>query len=191
MTSTIDQTTSGQFVHVTGEFEPRSDEMRRDRALFYATALSIFSAKIVRSFIAHCQKSSPNGAPAIADQTQSEAIKELACVLLLLALTEQREKQASWLNQFFDLTWNHTDKLFPQPQSRAILHSSKDFEPNLLSQITSMNLCHKLGLGSTSEDAAIYIDQLLENSQRFRGELLVFALAAPLDELDKYIQAAA
>jgi hypothetical protein len=191
MVGAVDQASSGKFVQVTQEFEPTSDESRRDRSLFFATALSIFCAKAIRALIHHCEKGSgqTNLMSKIPEEVQSEAIKELVCITLQVALLEQQEKEAPWLKQFFDDCWKVADQLFNVPSTTNILKNVSGMEPEDVCQIGSMNLCHKLGLGSTVEDASIYIAGLLANSQTFRGELLLFGLGAPMAELDKYIAA--
>jgi len=191
MTGSVEQRTSGQFHQVSPDFQPESDESRRDRALFFATALSIFCAKVIRSFISHCQPDEANPNPVdVSEVDQGQAIKELVCVTLLLALYEQQERESEWLKLFFKECWGRTDQLFNEPKSEDIISKVTGLEGDDLCQITSMTLCHKLGLGSTVEDAAIYISQLLVNSMRFRSELLIFSLGAPLEELDEYIASA-
>jgi hypothetical protein len=192
MVGAVEQASSGKFVHITPDFEPASDESRRDRALFFATALSIFCAKAIRSLIAHCEKGSgkANLMSDIPDDVQSEAIKELVCITLLVALLEQKERETEWLKRYFEDCWKVADQLFSSPPTPVILEALSGLAPDDLCQIGSMNLCVKLGLGSTVEDASIYIAALLASSQSFRAELLLFGLGAPIGELDKYISAA-
>jgi len=192
MVGAVEQASSENFVYVTPEFEPGSDESRRDRALFFATALSIFCAKAIRSLIAHCEKGSgkANLVSDIPDSVQSEAIKELVCITLLVALLEQKEREAPWLKRYFEDCWKVTDQLFSSPPTQQVVEALQGMGPEDLCQIGSMNLCVKLGLGSTVEDASIYIAGLLANSQSFRAELLLFGLGAPVAELDKYIAGA-
>jgi hypothetical protein len=189
MTGSVEQRTSGQFHQVSSDFQPESDESRRDRALFFATALSIFCAKVIRSFISHCQPTEANPVD-ISEVTQGHSIKELVCITLLLALYEQQERESDWLKLFFKECWGRTDQLFGEPKSEDVISQASGLEGDDLCQITSMTLCHKLGLGSTVQDASIYISQLLANSMRFRSELLIFSLGAPLEELDEYIASA-
>jgi len=192
MVGAVEQASSGKSIHVTPDFQPASDESRRDRALFFATAVSIFCAKAIKSLITHCEKGSgkTNLMADIPDDVQSEAIKELVCITLLVALMEQQERETVWLKAFFEDCWKVTDQLFSAPPTHMVVDALSGLGPEDLCQIGSMNLSVKLGLGGTVEDASIYIAALLAGSESFRAELLLFGLGAPIAELDKYISAA-
>jgi hypothetical protein len=184
-----DQTEIGKSV-ITAQFEPDSEQSRADRALFFATAVSMFCAKGIQALIAHCEKGSgqENLTSQISETTQGEAIKELVCLTLLIALLEQSNEEAPWLKSYFADCYKVTDQLFPLPLASSVVASAQGLGPEDICQISSMNLCYKLGLGATVEDASIYIGQLLTKSQGFRSELLRFTLTSPMDELDQYIK---
>src|SRR5215469_11831172 len=137
MVGAVDQASSGKFVQVTQEFEPVSDESRRDRALFFATALSIFCAKAIRALIHHCEKGTGKKdlMSGIPEEVQSEAIKELVCITLLVALLEQQEREAPWLRQYFDDCWKVADQLFGAPPTETVLNNLSGLEPEDLCQI--------------------------------------------------------
>lgn len=157
---------------------------------FFATAVSMFCTKGIQALVAHCEKGSgqDNLIGQISETTQGEAIKELVCLTLLIAHLEQNNDEASWLKPYFDDCYKVADQLFSNPLATSIVAGAQGLPPEDICQLSSMNLCHKLGLGATVEDASIYLGELLMKSRGFRSELLLFALRSPMNELDQYIQ---
>jgi hypothetical protein len=172
-----------------------ADEVKH-RALFFATALGISCSNLLKLYIEGCREKANregNASGATVEHSGPEfgaAVKELLCVSVWLTLLEQDSKVPDWMRNFALEAMADADKLYADPPARSVMESYDiTGGAESLFDAASLMLCTKLGLGSSSQDALIYLGQLLRDAKLDRSLLLATALRAPKDELDAKIAA--
>ncbi len=177
---------------VSFDLEPKSREDRWERAIFFATIISIECARLLVHCLNYCQA----GAGAKGSQSQGdmvrrrEALKEITCQSIFLSLVEQDGIDApAWLKEFVADSLAVSDKICAQPQSETIQKkyaAASGIEGNCLS--TALNVCHYLAMGEKKEDAVIYLSDCLKEQAPLRAACLSFALKASLSDRDQVIK---
>lgn len=174
--------------------QPATETELTERALFLSTALGMQCTHLVRAYVAHCEKHIKEGdqTPDVSREGFSEAVKEVLCLSIWMTLYEHAEAQADppeWFKAFLAQSLTLSDRLYPTPQAKELMAKYKLSDGvELACQLASMNVCHRLSLGSTAPDASIYLAQLLLQDEKKRAEILKTALTLPVSELDNLIQ---
>lgn len=173
--------------------KPQSPKDEADRALFFATGLGFLCSKTLKNYVEHCEQGAPSGQKAnLVPEEFNSAVKELLSISVWLTLFEHGDgAQIEWFKEFIIKTLAFADRLHPEPTSRSIMERY-EFGEGVLDtcQLASMNICHKLRLGATAPDAALFLGELMYRAAPDRDELLRFALTQTVDALDKRIQQA-
>lgn len=173
--------------------QPATERELVERALFFATALGMECTHLVRAYIAYCEDNSGPDAqqPEISKDGFSEAVKESLCLCIWLTLYEHAETEDSpeWFKTFLAEALTLCDRLYPTPTAKELMGKYKLSDGvELACQLASMNVCHRLQLGSTAPDASIHLASMLLASENRRAELLKLSLTLSVPQLDQMIQ---
>ncbi len=177
---------------------PASERESAERALFFATINGMESTRLLREYMNVCeQEFHANEAnknmpmPDISQNEFAEAVKELLCFSIWLALYEHAEAQTDppeWFKIFILQAIGLSDKLYPTPSATEIGDKYPLAEGvDMACQLLSMNMAHKLKLGATAPGASLHLSSLVQNNERVRAELMQIALTESIASLDTII----
>lgn len=181
---------------VTEKHRPADDTDFRARVLFLTAGIGILGSRLLKEYIDHCDKAvqEASGTPtetSITMDQYSTTVKELLTISIWLTLFEQAATRTlpAWFKDFVLACHNVADKVQPKPTSRETdeKYNLEAPVPEICTEV-SINLCMQLNLGSTANDALIYLGDLLARARAERAELLEFALTQPVAALDKRIK---
>lgn len=174
---------------------PESDQDRWRRALYFSTALGIRCLDLLSDYMRYCLRPNQQGMLPEYERDESnvtthhQAVKELIGLSIWLTLVDQLKSDVPpWLRDFFLDCWSAADKLYPEPSSHEIMNLYEDKVGTAkICESVSSRLCYKLKLEDTKGDACIKLGEMLEKAGPIRSDLLLYAMSAPLDALDKSI----
>lgn len=174
---------------------PENDQERWRRALYFSTALGIRCLDLLSDYMRYCL--SPNQYGLLPEYHRGDenaiahhqAVKELIGLSIWLTMVDQLGGDVpSWLRDFFLDCWASADKLYPEPSSHVIMNLYEDKLGTVkICESVSSRLCYKLKLEDTKGDACIKLGEMLSKAGPIRSDLLLYAMSAPLDALDKSI----
>jgi len=177
---------------------PATERESAERALFFATINGMESTRLLREYMNVCeQEFHSNEAnknlplPEVTQDEFAEAVKELLCFSIWLALYEHAEAQADppeWFKIFILQSIGLSDKLYPTPTATEVGDKYPLSEGVFMAcQLLSMNMAHKLKLGATAPGASLHLAALVQNNEQIRAELMYLALTEPISSLDNII----
>lgn len=177
---------------------PASDRESAERALFFATINGMESTRLLREYMNVCeQEFHANEAnknvplPEVTQDEFAEAVKELLCFSIWLALYEHAEAHADppeWFKVYILQSIGLSDKLYPTPSASEVGDKYPLAEGvDMACQLLSMNMAHKLKLGATAPAASLHLASLVQNNESVRAELMFIALTESIESLDNII----
>ncbi len=177
---------------------PATERESAERALFFATINGMESTRLLREYMNVCeQEFHSNDAntgkplPEVTQEEFAEAVKELLCFSIWLALYEHAEAAADppeWFKIFILQSIGLSDKLYPTPSATEVGDKYPLSEGvEMACQLLSMNMAHKLKLGATAPGASLHLASLVQNNERVRAELMAIALTETIESLDNII----
>lgn len=177
---------------------PATERESAERALFFATINGMESTRLLREYMNVCeQEFHANDAnknvplPEVTQDEFAEAVKELLCFSIWLALYEHAEADADppeWFKIFILQAIGLSDKLYANPGATEVGDKYPLSEGvDLACMLLSMNMAHKLKLGATAPGASLHLASLVQNNERVRAELMYIALTESIASLDNII----
>lgn len=177
---------------------PATERESAERALFFATINGMESTRLLREYMNVCeQEFHANEAnknvplPEVTQEEFAEAVKELLCFSIWLALYEHAEAQADppeWFKIFILQSIGLSDKLYAIPSATEVGDKYPLSEGvEMACQLLSMNMAHKLKLGATAPAASLHLASLVQNNERVRAELMSLSLTETIESLDNII----
>jgi|GEM_PF-488477 hypothetical protein len=179
-------------------FRPQDEEDSKDRGIFYATAMAVLAGNILTAYINYCQSAVTFTATGkfqqatpvtITEEQFRKAAKEVQTISLWLTICETcGDDIPDWFREFSYNSLRASDELIDEPLSKEIFQFyplDMGLVPTV--QSVSMNICHKLALGSSRVDASLALGDLLMEADRQRSELLKFSLTQSLMVLDTWV----
>lgn len=177
---------------------PATERESAERALFFATINGMESTRLLREYMNVCeQEFHSNEAnknvplPEVSQEEFAEAVKELLCFSIWLALYEHAEAQADppeWFKVFILQSIGLSDKLYAIPSATEVGDKYPLSEGvEMACQLLSMNMAHKLKLGATAPAASLHLSSLVQNNERVRAELMHISLTESIESLDNII----
>jgi hypothetical protein len=182
----------GPFL-IREEHRPQEGQDYRARALFLTAGLGILCSRLLKNYIDHCEADGKKAEPAISMDEYTLAVKEILSISIWLTLFEQSAHATipEWFKSFIIDCHNIADKVQPNPPAKEIQtrYTLGSPMPEICLQL-SFNLCNQLRLGTTANDAMLYLGEITMRTVPDRNELLQFALTAPVAALDERIRQA-
>lgn len=177
---------------------PKDDEDLSQRALFFSTALALFCSKMLRDYIDYCEapllkKSARTEIPYISKKDFQNSVKELLSICLWETLLEESANEIpDWFKTFIVRCHEASEGMIPVPSGKEVM-ARYDFTEGIqqVFELVSFNICTKLKLGYSCEDALVRLGTMFSASRQERTGLLNFALTEPLGILQLEIQAEA
>ena len=177
---------------------PATERESAERALFFATINGMESTRLLREYMNVCeQEFHANEAnknvplPEVSQEEFAEAVKELLCFSIWLALYEHAEAQSDppeWFKIFILQAIGLSDKLYAIPGATEVGDKYPLSEGvEMACQLLSMNMAHKLKLGATAPAASLHLSSLVQNNERVRAELMHISLTETIESLDNII----
>jgi len=178
--------------------QPESERESAERALFFATINGMESTRLLREYMNFCEQefhaneaNKDKPLPEVTQDEFAEAVKELLCFSIWLALYEHAEAHVDppeWFKIFILQSIGLSDKLYPTPTATEVGDKYPLAEGVFMAcQLLSMNMAHKLKLGATAPAASLHLASLVQNNEQVRAELMFIALTEPIASLDNII----
>lgn len=177
---------------------PATERESAERALFFATINGMESTRLLREYMNVCEQEFRSNAansntplPEVTQEEFAEAVKELLCFSIWLALYEHAEAEADppeWFKIFILQSIGLSDKLYAIPSATEVGDKYPLSEGvEMACQLLSMNMAHKLKLGATAPGASLHLASLVQNNEQVRAELMRIALTETIESLDNII----
>jgi len=179
-----------EFFVVRETHRPQQGQDLGARALFLTAGLGILCSRLLKLYLDHCESDGKKAEPAIKMEEYTACVKELLSISIWLVLFEQIGNDVpEWFKDFTVNCHSIADKVQPQPTAKDIQSRYALGSPiaDICMQL-SINLCMQLRLGATTNDAMLYLGELVLRAKPERNELLEFALTQPLTSLDERIK---
>ncbi|HND08748.1 MAG TPA: hypothetical protein PKH78_15395 [Candidatus Obscuribacter sp.] len=180
------------------QFKPQDEQDSRERAIFYATATAVLAGNILTSYINYCKSAvvfsatgqfKPVETEPITEEQFKRMAKEVQTISLWLTICENcGDEIPDWFKEFSYNSLRASDELIDEPITRDIFQTyplDLGLVPTV--QTLSMNVCHKLALGSTRVDAALALGDIILEADVQRIELLKFSLCQSMLVLDAWV----
>ncbi len=179
-----------RHIDALDQYRPANDRDSLNRAVFFATAMAALSANTLTSYIGFCLAAKPDAALfPTRERVFNRAAKEILTINIWLTLLEScGEVVPDWFREFTHSAFRAADELAKEPKV-ADIFEFYPIDAGMIAtlQTLSLNLCHKLDLGSSRPEAVLALADLIAESASLRHGLLQYSLCQTLDTLDAWV----